>query len=193
MISHVAVGDADGNPYVPTGSETVLVNERWRGALAQGQAVTESPGLIRLETYMPASVCGFTIREVGLFDADGDLIAIGALDWPKAALTNGSAEDLRIVINLRVSNPEGFTLQIDPTVAPVTIAQMEDAASSAKSEAVQEAGQAAAEQVSALADQVAAQIAEVRAKAAAAAASIWSDVPVSFGSGRIRAVCGGKL
>src|SRR5690554_3330898 len=73
-IKSVAVGDSDA-PIDPT--NTALNNEVWRGDSSLPIRDPMDAKVLIFEGVIPASVGGFTIREVGLFDVDDDLIAIG--------------------------------------------------------------------------------------------------------------------
>lgn len=116
-ITHVAVGNADGRPYSPTGNETALKREVWRGGVASIEVDEQNPNWIIVEAIVPSSVGGFTMREVALYDAAGDMIAIG--NYPenyKPVMSDGSTMDLALRTIIEVNNAESVTLKIDPNV-----------------------------------------------------------------------------
>lgn len=74
-ISHVALGDANGNAYDPAFTQTALVNERERRAI--DWRVQTEPKTWLINVVFPAdSTAAMFVREIGFFDEDGDLIAI---------------------------------------------------------------------------------------------------------------------
>lgn len=116
-ISQVAVGDGSGTPYQPTGRETALRREVWRGGVLSVEIDSQNPNWIVVEGVIPASVGGFSIREVGLFDTSGTLIAIGNYpDTYKPVIADGSTMDLALRTIIEVNNASSVTLRVDPNV-----------------------------------------------------------------------------
>lgn len=116
-INQVAVGDSNGVNYTPTGNETALKKERWRGGVASVNIDATNPNWIVIEAVIPSSVGGFTLREVALYDVDGDMIAIGNYpDTYKPLASDGSTMDLVLRTIIEVSNASSITLRIDPNV-----------------------------------------------------------------------------
>ena len=72
-ITHMAVGDGGGVPVTPDESQTQLVNECWRGLVATYKQ--EGTNII-IDTYIPPDEESFTVREMGVFTADGVLFAV---------------------------------------------------------------------------------------------------------------------
>ena len=72
-ITHFAVGDGGGVPVTPQESQTQLVNECWRGLVSTYKQ--EGTSLI-IDTYIPPDEESFTVREMGVFTADGVLFAV---------------------------------------------------------------------------------------------------------------------
>ena len=125
QLAEIAVGDASGAPYQPSGAETALVNERWRGALTDVRIDPANPAWVICETIIPPSAGGWHIREVGLFSAAGELIAIGQYpETYKPVLADGSAVDLVIRLILQVSSADAVQLTIDPSATLATQAQV---------------------------------------------------------------------
>ena len=103
--------------YEPTQDATALRKERWRGRVAKVEQAADNPNWIVIEISVPANAGGWTIREIGIFDAAGDLIAIGKHpETYKPLLTSGSAKDLLIQMVIEVSNANSVELKIDPNI-----------------------------------------------------------------------------
>lgn len=116
-IARIAIGDSNGINYKPTGTETKLKNEKWRGAVATTAVDPNNPNWIVVEAVVPASVGGFTLREVALYDVAGDIIAIGNYpDTYKPVEADGSTMDLVLRTIIEVSNASTVTLKVDPNV-----------------------------------------------------------------------------
>ena len=117
-LSEMAVGDGD---YTPTEGQTALVNEVHRAAANQVVRDTENTNWIIAELVIPSETGGFSVREVGIFDAAGDLFAIGKYpETYKPTFEAGSAKELVIRIILEISNQADVTLSVDPTVVTAT-------------------------------------------------------------------------
>jgi len=117
-ITDFAVGDGGGSNYQPEKSQTTLVNQTWTGKISKVEKDLTNDNWIVVEGIVPAENGNFTIREVGIFDAEGDLIAVG--NYPetyKPIATSGAVKDLIIRMILEVSNPDSVNITLDPNVA----------------------------------------------------------------------------
>lgn len=113
-ITHMAVGDGEG---LPVQSRTTLRNEVWRGSLTRLARSTANSSVLECETRIPPEEGGWTVREVGLFNEAGTLIAIGNLpDSYKPVLESGSAKDMQIRMYIQHSNTDTVTLKVDPAI-----------------------------------------------------------------------------
>ena len=121
QITQIAVGDGGGNYYNPSETQTALINEVWRGNVSRVDTDPNNPNWVIVEAVIPPDQGGFYIREVGVFDADGDLIAIGKYpETYKPTFTNNNAgKDLVIRCILEVSNASAVELKVDPTTVTV--------------------------------------------------------------------------
>lgn len=120
-IAQMAVGDANGADPVPDASQKKLINERRRAPLNQLKVDPSNSAIIIAEQVIPAEVGGFWIREIGLYDADGDLVAVAnCAPSFKPLMTQGSGRTQVVRINLLVSNTSNVELRIDPTVVLAT-------------------------------------------------------------------------
>lgn len=116
-LTQIAVGDGGGTYYNPTQNDTQLKNEVWRGNIGSVEIDHENPNWIVIESYIPSSVGGFTVREVGIFDAEGDMIAIGKYPQTfKPSLEEGASKDLLLRMIIEVTNASAVTMKVDPSV-----------------------------------------------------------------------------
>jgi phage-related tail fiber protein len=121
-IVEMRLGDGGGAYYMPTTAATALVNEVWSGEIANKSISDLSPNIIAVKAVIPSSVGGFTIREAGLFDDDGDLIAVCNMpEIAKATLPDGISSKLDIVMNILLSNTEAVEFVINPTLDPASM------------------------------------------------------------------------
>lgn len=127
QITQMAVGDGDNGAYYnPIESQIALKHETWRGALNNLSVDTNNPNWIVAELVIPDTVGGFYIREVGLFDSTGALIAVGKFpESYKPTLAAGSNKQLYVRMILEVSNASAVTLLIDPSVVLATRATVD--------------------------------------------------------------------
>lgn len=120
-ITHLAVGDGDGSMPTPDSNRTALVNEVRRAQINRVAVDEENPSWLIVEQVLPPDVGGWTIREVGIFDIDGDLIGYG--NYPstyKPTLDEGSGRTQTIRMVLEVSHTSNITLRVDPSVVLAT-------------------------------------------------------------------------
>lgn len=120
-ITHMAVGDGNGNFVDLADDMTALVNERFRAAVNRIYQDPERDNKFTAELVIPVSVGGFTIREMGLFDVDGNLFAVGNV--PASVMPaegEGAFADMIVRFEFLVTNATVVTLQIDPNVAVAT-------------------------------------------------------------------------
>ena len=117
----MAVGDGNGNGTTPDAAQTSLVRESFRAAVNTVYADPAHPGYYVAEMVIPASITGFTIREVGLFDADGGLVAVANTPaFYKPAAAEGAYSDVVIKLVFAVSNAAQVTVYADPNVVIAT-------------------------------------------------------------------------
>ena len=115
------VGDGNGSYYEPSEEQTSIVKEVWSGNISAISADESNENWIVVETVIPAADGGFFIREAGIFDDAGDMIAITKLsETYKPTILEGSTKDLVIKIVLEVSNASSIDLKIDPNVVVAT-------------------------------------------------------------------------
>jgi hypothetical protein len=96
-LTHLAVGDSNGTPYNPVATATALQNERYRTTLTYVEIDESNPNQLIIEAIIDETVGPFYVREVGIFDSDGDLFAIGKFpETFKANLPSGSGKRLYV-------------------------------------------------------------------------------------------------
>jgi hypothetical protein len=115
QITEMALGDGNGAITTPTQSQTALVNEVYRGDLNQLIISETNDFHVVAELIVPTTEGGWTIREVGLYDIDGDLIAVGNFpETEKPEPADGTLRDMVVRTIIEVSNSSAITLIIDP-------------------------------------------------------------------------------
>lgn len=127
-ITSLAVGDGGGVSPTPNQAQTKLINEVRRAQLNSLSVDKDNDSQIIAEQIIPESAGGWWIREIGLFDADGDLIAIANCpETYKATTEEGSGRTQVIRMLLTVSSTDAVTLKIDPSVVLATRQYVDDA------------------------------------------------------------------
>lgn len=120
-ITSLAVGDGGGKSPTPNQAQTALVNEVRRAQLNSLSVDDKNDSQIIAEQIIPESVGGWWIREIGLFDADGILIAVANCpETYKATTEEGSGRTQVIRMMLTVSSTDAVTLKVDPSVVLAT-------------------------------------------------------------------------
>ncbi|WP_320338046.1 phage tail protein [Citrobacter freundii] len=120
-ITQLAVGDGNGVLPTPNPAQTALVHERRRAPLNMLTVDPANVSQIIAEQVIPEDVGGWWIREIGLFDKDGDMVAItNCAETYKPQLQEGSGRVQVIRVILIVSSTEAVTLKIDPAVVLAT-------------------------------------------------------------------------
>lgn len=121
QITQLAVGDGNGDVPVPDATRTTLVNEVRRAPLNQIIIDPANPSQIIAEQVLPETVGGWWIREMGLFDSAGSLIAISNCPPSyKPLLSQGSGRTQTVRMVLIVNNTGNVELRIDPSVVLAT-------------------------------------------------------------------------
>ncbi|MCE7627858.1 phage tail protein [Vibrio fluvialis] len=117
----MALGDGNGELPVPDQNQTALVNEVRRELLNSVETDPDNPNWIVCEQVIPENVGGWTIREVGIYDVDGDLIAVGNFpETYKPILEEGSGRTQTVRLVLQVSATANVELKIDPSIVLAT-------------------------------------------------------------------------
>ena len=120
-ITQMGVGDANGTDPTPNATQTSLLNEWRRAPLNQLKVDDKNSAIIIAEQVIPADVGGKWIREIALYDADGDMVAVAnCAPTYKPLLSQGSGRTQVVRMNLVVSSASNVQLKIDPAVVLAT-------------------------------------------------------------------------
>ncbi|WP_255523183.1 phage tail protein, partial [Xenorhabdus sp. PB62.4] len=126
-ITHMAVGDGGGSLPTPDTKQTKLINEKRRAAINTLSIDPKNTNQIIAEQVIPENEGGWWIREIGLFDKDGILIAVGnCAETYKPQLQEGSGRTQTIRMILIVSSADAVTLKVDPSVILATREYVDD-------------------------------------------------------------------
>jgi len=123
----MAIGDGGGTLPVPDAGQTKLVNEVWRHALNKISQDNKHQNYVIAELVIPPETGGFWMREMGLYDDTGTLIAVGNMAEsykPELAEGSGRAQTVRMVI--MVSDIESVELTIDTSTVMATQDYVDD-------------------------------------------------------------------
>lgn len=123
-LHELAVGSGVADAYYsPLESQNTLQTEVWRGLLNSLETDPTNPNYCIAEAVIPTNVGGFTIREVGIFDTAGDLIAIGKFpETYKPVTTSGTSKELVIRFIFEVANASVVNLTVDPSFIMASVA-----------------------------------------------------------------------
>ncbi|MGM3223620.1 phage tail protein [Dickeya zeae] len=120
-LAQMGVGDGNGVLPTPDPLQTKLVNEKRRGVINSLTVDPDNTSQMIAEQVIPENEGGFWLREIGLYDVDGDLIALGNCpETYKPELKEGSGRVQTVRMILIVSRTDAITLKFDPTVALAT-------------------------------------------------------------------------
>ncbi|EIL7599536.1 tail fiber protein, partial [Escherichia coli] len=126
-ITTMAVGDGGGQLPVPDAGQTKLVNEVWRHALNKISQDNRHSNYIIAELVIPPEVGGFWMRELGLYDDTGALIAVANMaESYKPALAEGSGRSQTCRMIIIVSSVASVDLTIDTTTVMATQDYVDD-------------------------------------------------------------------
>ncbi|TES04114.1 phage tail protein [Pseudomonas aeruginosa] len=132
-ITHMLIGDGGGAPGetpdpVPSPSQTALIRQRYRVKLNRLVAAEDSPSVLVAEAILPQEVGGWWMRELGLEDSDGDLIAVAdCAPSYKPLVSEGAGRTQTVRLHIAVSHAEIVNLLIDPNVVTATVADLNKA------------------------------------------------------------------
>ena len=126
-ITTMAVGDGGGKLPVPDAGQTGLIHEVWRHALNKISQDKRNSNYIIAELVIPPEVGGFWMRELGLYDDAGTLIAVANMaESYKPALAEGSGRSQTCRMVIIVSSVTSVALTIDTTTVMATQDYVDD-------------------------------------------------------------------
>ena len=120
-FTHMAVGDGNGVTPIPSKLQTALIHENLRLPLNRLTARADRPVIVA-ELILPSNVGGWWVREVGLYDSAGRLVAVA--NYPatfKPTLGQGTGRTQGIRLQILVSSTANITLLDDPTLVAPTL------------------------------------------------------------------------
>ncbi|VVQ11650.1 phage tail protein [Pseudomonas fluorescens] len=121
MFTEMGLGDANGIDPIPDRLQTQLINEWRRAPINQIRVDPANPNTVITEQIIPPEVGGEWIREIGLYDVDGDLVAVAnCAPSYKPLLAQGTGKTQVVRMNFIVSSSANIVLKIDPAVVLAT-------------------------------------------------------------------------
>ncbi|ENJ4920638.1 MULTISPECIES: phage tail protein [Enterobacter] len=126
-LTVMAVGDGGGALPTPDPNQTKLVREVWRNTLNKISQDNKNKNYVVAELVIPPETGGFWMREMGLYDETGTLIAVGNMaESYKPALAEGSGRAQTVRMVIMVSDIESVELTIDTTTVMATQDYVDD-------------------------------------------------------------------
>ncbi|WP_258183492.1 phage tail protein, partial [Escherichia albertii] len=126
-LTHMAVGDGGGTLPTPDSKQTRLVHEVWRHTVNRVTLDATHQNRIIAELVTPPETGGFWVREIGVFDEHGDLIAVGnTAESYKPAVAEGSGRAQTFRTILTVSSTATVALTVDNTMVMATVDYVDD-------------------------------------------------------------------
>ncbi|WP_162266599.1 phage tail protein, partial [Clostridium botulinum] len=126
-LSKLVIGDSNGSYYEPSVKQTKLKNVKYEADINSIKTNKDNPNWLTVEAIIPANVGGFYIREVGILDEDGVLIAVSKYsETHKPEPAEGTAKELLIRLVIDVDNIENINLTINGNMAAATHEDLEE-------------------------------------------------------------------
>ena len=128
-LKYLAVGDGGGQYYQPSADMTALKNEKWRGEVNSVQINPDSPNMIDIVAVIPATVGGFTIREMSV-QTEGDDVMFAVCNTPdteKVAISTGVDGRLTMLMHIVVVDSSVLEFTITPSLDTVSPEDLEEA------------------------------------------------------------------
>lgn len=123
-LTEMAFGDGGGSYPDITEDMESLVSQKYRAPINKIEVVDDTN--IKVSRVIPPSEGGYYIREVGVFDEDGTLIAVGTFPQTyKPTIEEGATKDVMANMIIAVNNVEVIELKIDPNITIATIEDLE--------------------------------------------------------------------
>ena len=120
-LSYMAFGDGSGSETAPSTTATALVGERYRTPLSDKRPHATNPSILYVEAIIPPGIGGWTLREAGIYDSDGDLIVIAKTpSMDVALLSEGASTEGLVRLPLVFESAQDVEFLIDPTVLLAT-------------------------------------------------------------------------
>jgi len=126
-FAELAVGDANDAPFEPSAAQVALVNEVHRVAVSQIYQHPDFADQVVIEASLASEVGGWTVREVGIFDDEGTLVAVGNFpETYKPLPAEGSTRELIIRATLKVASTTAVSVIVNPGTVIATKLYVDD-------------------------------------------------------------------
>lgn len=126
----IVFGDGNGQEITPREDMTALVNQMAEVDVKSVTLDQNTKNQFTIRATLPSNVGGFFMREIGLVDSEGTLLAVGRMGGGyKPTIADNSLEDIAIRMKVAFEKPEAITIVVDPYVAQVTqndLTEMQD-------------------------------------------------------------------
>lgn len=117
VISQFAIGDGNGAEVNPTAASTSLVREVWRTQVESVVTDPDNPSAVLVTAIIPTNAGGWWMREFGIFDQAGDMIAVAKpISQYKPTALEGQLEDIRYEFQIIIGENANVTLLVDPSI-----------------------------------------------------------------------------
>lgn len=120
-LTHVVLGDANGQPYLPDSrlTQTTLVHQTAKLPVASVKVINANTA--EVSTVVPSNVGGFNLHEVGITDSSGKLVYIGNFHGGyRPTLTEGAGGDMELIFTITANNLATVIIETDGTVVTAT-------------------------------------------------------------------------
>lgn len=120
-LTHVVLGDANNQPYLPESrlTNTTLLNQRAKLPVASVKVINANTA--EVSTVVPSNVGGFNLHEVGITDSSGKLVYIGNFHGGyRPTLTEGAGGDMELIFTITANNLATVIIETDATVVTAT-------------------------------------------------------------------------
>lgn len=126
-ITHFAIGDGNGAETNPSAASTALVREVWRTQVESVITDPDNPSAILVTAIIPTNAGGWWMREFGIFDQAGSMIAVAKpVSQYKPTALEGQLEDIRYEFQIIIGENANVTLLVDPSLLFATRAWVEN-------------------------------------------------------------------
>ncbi|ENI8000595.1 phage tail protein [Escherichia coli] len=127
-LAKMQVGDGNGQEVEPSEEQQQLVKKVWEGNISSITQDAENESFVTAELVIPADQGGFWVREIGLFDDEGAMIAVGNVaEGYKPRLEEGSGREQVFRMVILLSNISALNIKLDQSVVMVTKAALDQA------------------------------------------------------------------
>ncbi|MBQ8248487.1 MAG: phage tail protein [Clostridia bacterium] len=125
-ITQAAAGDGGGAYYLPTVDQTTLKNEKWRGEIAAAGINVLNSNMFDVKVVVKDNIESFIIREIGLFDDEGNLIAVCNIpDIEKVSSSDGVSDKATVLMHVVVADSSTVTFTVNPSLDTISREEVE--------------------------------------------------------------------